>query len=133
VTGVVYFIFEHASIWYFIAIPRAEIREIQARKNELLIFTATPEPRHDIPYTPGQHGDNEEQAITDALSVGSSAWNWQDGPLSSDFDPPQAHEPTTGPMSTRNRMIEALTQAIDTDVTFRWNGSTWDVEESRPA
>lgn len=120
-TGVVYFIFEASGIFYFIVVPRSEIREIQAHRTELVVYTQGDRQgqRRDLPYDPGG-GSGEYDDIMNL----ASAW---DSDLQIPDEPPQKPIP-----NIRERMIDALTQSVDTDVTFRWVGTTWEIDEGRP-
>lgn len=121
-SGVCYFIWNDGEERYA-CVPRDEIRFLAVRHNNIVITLSTTA-GHDlsIPFDGG--GDD----VLDPNDVG--AWGAWDDPQqgAADIAPGRSYSHN----ECKDQMLEALTQSVDVDCTFRWNGTTWMYTEARP-
>ena len=122
VSGVVSFIWTEDGNPRYARVPRDEIRTILVRRTRVCIGLH-PYSSHEI-EVPFDGGSDDEDDLEDLSSVGP----WGDTPAAYGGRPTRSFSH----LEWRDKMFEALMSPIDTDVTFRWMGTTWEQTEGRP-
>lgn len=120
-SGVVSFIWTESGHPRYARVPRDEIRTIFVRHNKICIGMAPYSSREiEVPF---DGSEDDEDDLDGLSSVG-----WGDTPAV--YGGPSTR--SFSHLEWRDKMFEALMSPIDTDVTFRWMGTTWEETEGRP-
>lgn len=125
-SGVCYFIWRDDGEERYACVPRDEIRFVAVRRNNIVITLSTTG-GHDmtIPFDGGV--DNDEDGLEDV-----GPWTDDSRNLGVTYGEMGQGTHSYSHTECKDKMIEALTQSVDVDCTFRWNGTTWMYTEARP-